>query len=632
MTDIWGNLEDSERQTIKSRARKFTEDEINERFDKQDDVVVFRILRKTDRALAGILDVDLSEEELEQGEPIEEEAIEDEEAIVSEPVLEEEIIGEYEISEIALISPDDFDYEPEITAADKEAAKSIDKLLSRFEGYYAQDSVDTGEAVAAEVVAEAAGLPSIVDHRAKQSLIKNQGGRGTCVAHASIGLLEAYDHIPDNLSEQCLHYKFNEFLNRPHNRNSGLKTTNAAPFLARTDGQICFESEWPYIPNQATINAMVDRGTYGPPQACLNNQTYGIGAYKIITDRGLTGQSIKNTRYLEALLYQGYNVVIGTWVSWDDKDNNGILDPVLDQNGNPVSRGGHAMLVVGYNRPSQNFIVKNSWGRGWGHEGYAYLHYNLVRSCFKYGFVVDSVVPPAPTKLPRKLARAPYGTQKISRSRLRAAILFIKTSRGRYAVCEAYAGYNLLLRNLRVYNADGSIHLERDSLVIRGTYLCDIDSARETSLDADFWWEAVRRGVNYLVPRNNAAACVAFDLANLSARRISATSLRSAPIASNDLNYAVIVGRTTANRRFKMLVHAKSGNRLQISYLYLYDARGRRYRSATNLYIPSSWTYNLDTLRTGGGRYADIWWHVISDGVGFLERYSKARTQLLWCL
>ena len=219
MTDIWGNLEDSERQTIKSRARKFTEDEINERFDKQDDVVVFRILRKTDRALAGILDVDLSEEELEQGEPIEEEAIEDEEAILSEPVLEEEIIGEYEISEIALISPDDFDYEPEITAADKEAAKSIDKLLSRFEGYYAQDSVDTGEAVAAEVVAEAAGLPPIVDHREKQSLIKNQGGRGTCVAHASIGLLEAYDHIPDNLSEQCLHYKFNEFLNRPHNRN-----------------------------------------------------------------------------------------------------------------------------------------------------------------------------------------------------------------------------------------------------------------------------------------------------------------------------------------------------------------------------------------------------------------------------
>ncbi len=317
-------------------------------------------------------------------------------------------------------------------------------------------------------------------------------------------------------------------------------------------------------------------------------------------------------------------------MSWDDKDNDGILDPVLDSNGNPIGKGGHAMVVVGYNRTSQYFIVKNSWAPGWGHNGYAYFHYNLVRSCFKYGFVVDSVVPEAHTQLPRKLAKAPYSTQKISRSRLRAAILFIKTSRGRYAVCEAYAGYNLYLRNLRVYNADGSLHLEKDSMVIRGTYLCDIDSARETSLDADFWWEAVRPGVNYLVPRNNAAACVAFDLARLSAQQISATSLNSVPIPSRDLNYAVMVGRTTANRRFKMLVHAKPGNRLQISYLELYDAGGRRYRYATSLYVPSSWTYNLDTLRTGGGRYADIWWHVISDGVGFLERYSGAHTQLVW--
>jgi hypothetical protein len=142
----------------------------------------------------------------------------------------------------------------------------------------------------------------------------------------------------------------------------------------------------------------------------------------------------------------------------------------------------------------------------------------------------------------------------------------------------------------------------------------------------------VRPGVNYLVPRNNAAACVVFDLAALSPQQISATTLSSAAIPSRDLNYAVVVGRTTANRRFKMLVHAKSGNRLQISYLELYDSRGRRYRYATNLHVPSSWTYNLDTLRTGGGRYADIWWHVISDGVGFLERYSRARTQLLWRL
>lgn len=631
MNSTWESLTDEQKQVIRSGARTLAETEVEERFAEQDGRIVFRILRKTDRALAGVLDIDRSEEDLQPEELIDEDLI-DEEAILLEQALAEEV-EEYEIAEVTLISPEDFDYEPEIADADKKAAKPIDESVSLYEGYYAQDAVVSGET--APVEAEAAGLPTAIDHRPFQSLIKSQGGRGTCVAHAAMAILEAYDHIPDDLSEQYTHYKFNEFLGRRHNVDSGLRTTDAAPFLARADGRVCEENDWPYIPSQATVNQMVASGTYAPPQAALNNQTYGYGAnaYKIITDKGLTGESIKNTRYLEALLYQGYNIVIGTWVSWDDKDNDGVLDPVLDSNGDPIGRGGHAMLVVGYNRNEQYFILKNSWRRSWGHDGYGYFHYNFVRSCFKYGFVIDKVEPQAPPdRLPRKLARAPYSTNKISRSQLRAAILFMKTSHGRYAVCEAYAGYNLLLRNLRVYNSDGSVHLERDSLVIRGTYLCDIDRGRESSVDADFWWEAVRPGVNYLVPRNGAAACIAFDIARLTATQIGATALSSVPIASDDLDYAVVVGRTTANRRFKMLVHTKPGNRLQISYLNVYDSSGRRYRYGTRLYIPSSWTYNLDTLKTGGGRYADIWWHVISDGVGFLERYSTARTQPVWRL
>lgn len=630
MTETWGNLEENERKIIASRARKLSDTELQDRFEEKDDVVVFKIHRKTDRSLAGVLDMDREDEE--NHEELPEDAVATEEAIEEEKALEEEI-QDHEIFEVALISPEDFDYEPEITDEENEAARVIDDSLSDQMEYYAQDTVVLGEeAVIMETEAESAGLPSIIDHRPDQSPIKNQGSRGTCVAHASLALIEAYNHIPDDLSEQCAHYKFNEFLGRPHNVNAGLKTTMAAPFLARSDGRVCLESDWPYLPTQTAVDALVALGTYGPPQACQNNETYGYGSYKIISDRGLVGESIKNTRYLEALLYQGYNVVVGTWVSWDDKDNNGVLDPVLDRFGKPIGRGGHAMLIVGYNRPGQYFIVKNSWGRGWGHNGYAYLHYNLARSCFKYGFVVHDVVPPAPTQLPSKLARAPYSTQKISRSKLRSAILFFKTSKGRFAVCEAHAGYNLYLKNLRVYNADGSKHLEKDSLIIRGTYLCDIDSGRETSNDADFWWEAVRPGLNYLVPRNNAAAHVAFDFSRFGPTQISATNLTSAPIPFNSLDYAVVVGRTTANRRFKMIAHAKPGNKLKISVLELYNSLGRRYRYKQNISVPSSWTYNLDTLRPGGGRYADIWWHVISDGVGYLEKYSYAKTQLIWHL
>lgn len=364
MSDAWGKLTDEEREALRSRARTFTQEEIDERFAVRDDVVFFRLYGE------------LKEEEV--GEPSWGEA------------------ERYEVSEQALISPEDFDYDPEITASDREAAQPIDEELAGLEDYCAHDRVDWGEADTTESEAKEAGLPPEVDHRARQSPIKEQGlKRGTCVAHASLALVESFPQIPDDLSEQYTHYKFNEFYKRPHDKNSGLKTTDAPRVLAHPNGRICLEEHWPYEPSQAKINRMVRNGTYRPPQAALDNQTYGYLQYKIIGDSGLTGESIRNTRFLEALLSRGYDIVIGAWVAWDDKENDGILDPLLDSQGNPIKKGGHAMLVVGYNRPSQYFILKNSWDFRWksGHDGYGWFHYDYVRTYFKYGFVVRGVVP-----------------------------------------------------------------------------------------------------------------------------------------------------------------------------------------------------------------------------------------------
>ncbi len=632
MKKNWGNLKDKEIKLFQNQLRKLSKNEIDDRFIKTKDEVQFKIFTKSDRAIAGGLDIDLGEDvdiEEQSREVTFSRSPQDAEEIDIEMSKIQEI-EEIEENVVTLISPEDFDYEPELSPEDLAAAKDIDKEMVKLSDYF-----DSNTAVSTtrsgEMTEMAASLPNSIDHRISQSNVKSQGSRGTCVAHASCGVLEAYNHIPDDLSEQYLHYKFNEFMNRPQNANQGLKTTNAAIYLSRSDGRICEEQDWVYM-SQGAINSAVAAGTYAPPSSATNNQDFGISSYKIITDKGLTGDSIKNTRYLEALLYQGYNVVIGTWVSWDDKDNNGILDPVLDNSGNPVGQGGHAMLVVGYNRSNQYFIVKNSWGAGWGHSGYAYFHYNLIKTCFKYGFVVKEPVPRVPKKVPLYLLRAPFSTAKISRSRLRGAIVGFKSSRGKYAIAEVYAGTNLLLKNIKVFNPDGTVYLTKPSLIIRGTYLCDIDTARETRYGADFWWQAVRPGVNYLVPRGGASACVLYDFANLSASSISRYNLYTNPLSNKYLDYGVIIGRTTANRRFKMVVDGQNpDNSLKISYLVIYNSDGSRYKYATNLKVPSSWTYNLDTLRLSGS-YADIWNHVISDGVSFLEVLRNSKMRILWYL
>jgi len=210
--------------------------------------------------------------------------------------------------------------------------------------------------------------------------------------------------------------------------------------------------------------------------------------------------------------------------------------------------------------------------------------------------------------------------------------VFFKTSSRRYAVAETYAGDNLYLKNLRVYNADGSMHLERDSLVIRSSYLCDLDTARETSANADFWWEGVSPGVHFLVPRNGATACIGYSLAALTAVNIGAMNLTTTAVDSRILNYAVIVGKTTSGRPFKILAHAKAGDILQLAYVEVFNSDGTRFKYRQGINVPSSWTYDLDNLTLSGGAAADIWWHVISNNVGYLERYSTAKMRLVWSL
>ena len=40
--------------------------------------------------------------------------------------------------------------------------------------------------------------------------------------------------------------------------------------------------------------------------------------------------------------------------------------------------GGHAVLAVGYDDKQQRFLVRNSWGKGWGLGGYFTMPYTYM--------------------------------------------------------------------------------------------------------------------------------------------------------------------------------------------------------------------------------------------------------------
>ena len=229
-------------------------------------------------------------------------------------------------------------------------------------------------------------IPTIVDHRPQMTPIRDQGPRGTCVAHAANAALEAFPSIPDDLSEQYSYDLFMRKENREPCYDKGIKTTDSANYLA--DGTVV-ESKWAYTNSVPACNTTV-------PAAASSAPKYKIASYQLIEDGGIDGAaSIKNPRYLESALRAGRNIVLGTHVAWANPNADGILDVVINSGtGQPAaSRGGHAMLICGYNAPKKYFIVKNSWGTGFGHAGYAYLSYDYIRTYAKYGYYIKTVSP-----------------------------------------------------------------------------------------------------------------------------------------------------------------------------------------------------------------------------------------------
>ena len=69
-------------------------------------------------------------------------------------------------------------------------------------------------------------------------------------------------------------------------------------------------------------------------------------------------------------------------------------------------KGGHAMTIIGYDERRQAFHLINSWGRGWGDHGYAWISYDLLRTRVNAAYVLQvapgpQVVPPGPQPEPR---------------------------------------------------------------------------------------------------------------------------------------------------------------------------------------------------------------------------------------
>jgi C1A family cysteine protease len=198
-------------------------------------------------------------------------------------------------------------------------------------------------------------LPKRVDLRKKCPPVYNQGQLGSCTANA-IGAALEFDQMRQGekaFTPSRLFIYFNErAMEGTVDSDSGAQIRDGVKAVAKHGA--CRETTWPY---------RITKFTRKPPRAA-----YAEGKKHQAIQYLRLNQSLGQ---LKGCLASGFPFVFG-FVVYESFEGREVAKtghaPIPKAHEAPL--GGHAVMAVGYDEDRQWFIVRNSWGTGWGMGGY----------------------------------------------------------------------------------------------------------------------------------------------------------------------------------------------------------------------------------------------------------------------
>ena len=204
-------------------------------------------------------------------------------------------------------------------------------------------------------------LPPSVDLRSQCPPVYDQGQLGSCTANAIGGVIQ-FDQMKEKLADifipSRLFIYYNErVIEGTVDSDSGAQIRDGIKSVASQG--VCPEDMWPY--NIANF-------TEKPPANC----------YEVALQHRAVSYSrlARNLTLMKGCLASGYPFTFGFTVyeSFESPEvaQTGVVP--MPASGEKVL-GGHAVDAVGYDDSPQRFIVRNSWGTGWGMNGYFTMPY-----------------------------------------------------------------------------------------------------------------------------------------------------------------------------------------------------------------------------------------------------------------
>jgi C1A family cysteine protease len=205
--------------------------------------------------------------------------------------------------------------------------------------------------------------PNTIDLRPYCSPIENQGNLGSCTGQAIAGAIELLNKRNGkhkDISRLFIYY-YERLLLGTVNYDSGAYIRDG--IKATNHYGASLESHWPY-----NIKKFRQEPIKEAKEDALNRK---VTRYERIEDFNGCIDALSN----------GYPVIIGFHVYTSFMSN------TVARTGNmpyPNTRrerllGGHAVLLVGYNKTKKVFIARNSWGTAWGAKGYFYMPFDVIK-------------------------------------------------------------------------------------------------------------------------------------------------------------------------------------------------------------------------------------------------------------
>ncbi len=210
--------------------------------------------------------------------------------------------------------------------------------------------------------------PQSVDWRNRSGLNyittpQDQGGCNACWAFAATALIEAMVRIEHGVwskrSEADVHDGVGAACESVGNAEEILAWVagQGASWVNNPDAVPPGVADWPCDPYQATAHGYEHCGD-------RSGRTTRIPFYQSL------GEVEDQKRWLDQ-----YGPLVATFIlygdfgGWKPTDGAGVYK----WDGKSTTSGNHLALIVGYDDDKQAWIMKNSWGKGWGQNGFGYF-------------------------------------------------------------------------------------------------------------------------------------------------------------------------------------------------------------------------------------------------------------------